>query len=117
MKQKLKRIVALRYEKRLNQREFAEAINLPPVTLSGYELGRREIRTENLLKIADYFDVSVEYLVEKTDCRQSIRSFDDLFVETGDRTVKKAEFYDMLNKLSPEDRAAIHHMVNVMLKK
>ena len=116
MKQELRRIVALRQEKSLNQREFAEVVNISPVTLSGYELGHREIRTENLLNIAEYFDVSVEYLVGKTDCRQSIRSFDDVFVEVGGRSVKKAEFYDMLNQLLPEDRAAIYHMVSVMLK-
>lgn len=69
------------------------------------------------MKIAKYFDVSAEYLIGETDCRQSIRSFEDVFLKLDDKYIKNGEIYDMLSKLSPADRAAIHHMLSVMLKK
>ncbi|MCL1883100.1 MAG: helix-turn-helix domain-containing protein [Defluviitaleaceae bacterium] len=118
MKHELKkRIIALRCEKRLNQTEFADEISLSRTTLSCYEQGRREIRTDTLLKIAEYFDVSVEYLIGKTDCRLSVRSHNDVFLELDNECTTNGEIYENLSKLSLENRAIIKKMIDVMLKK
>ena len=117
MKLAFKRIVDLRLERGLTQKEFAEAVGLPPVTISNYELGKREIRTANLIKIAEYFGVSVEHLLGKTDCRLPISTFEESFFEADGNHVTRGDFCDMLSKLSSEDRAAIHHMTKAMLKK
>ena len=115
MKRAFSRIATLRREKDLKQGEFAGAINLSQVTLSNYELGRREIRTETLLKIADFFDVNVEYLIEKTDYRQSVRLFSDVFLVTDKGHIENGAFYEKLGKLSPENRAVINHLVDMMI--
>lgn len=36
-------------------------------TISCYETGEREADYNTLIKIADYFDVSIDYLLERTD--------------------------------------------------
>ena len=53
----------------MSQKELAEKLNISQRTLSHYETGKRDIPTEMLIKVADYFDVSVDYLLERTDKR------------------------------------------------
>lgn len=38
-------------------------------TISRYETGEREADYEMLIKIADYFNVSIDYLLERTENR------------------------------------------------
>lgn len=53
----------LRLARGLTQQELAKQLGLSPVTISGYELGLREPSIEMLERIADYFGVSVDYLL------------------------------------------------------
>ncbi len=53
----------------MSQKELAEKLNISQRTLSHYETGKRDIPTEMLIKVADYFNVSVDYLLERTDKR------------------------------------------------
>ncbi len=45
----------------------AKKIGIPQQTLSRYLLCQREIGLENLCKIADYFDESLDYLTDRRD--------------------------------------------------
>ena len=45
----------------------AKEIGIPQQTLSRHILCQREIGIENLCKIADYFDVSVDYLIGRKE--------------------------------------------------
>lgn len=108
------RIVKLRIERGLNQTELAKALNIPAGTLSNYEHGKREIRSDTLLKIADFFDVNVEYLVGKTSYRQSLRSFEDALFETEYGHVTRGEFYAELEKIPPEKLAALNQLLNIV---
>ncbi len=53
-------------EKGITQREFAAEINVAPSTIGNYVNYHREPDYATLIKIADYFDVSVDYLVGHT---------------------------------------------------
>ena len=53
----------LRIEKGLSQDALAEILNIDRTTLAGYETGRREPCLMMLCTIADYFNVSVDYLL------------------------------------------------------
>ena len=117
MKISPKRLVALRLEKGLKQGELADQIKLSRTTLSNYEQGRREIRTATLLKIAEYFNVNVEYLIERTNYRQSVHSFSDVFIETERERIENGEFYELLKELSPENRIALYRLTSEMLFK
>lgn len=57
----------LRLQHGLTQQELAERLGLSPVTISGYENGHREPSIEILERIADYFEVSVDYLLGRED--------------------------------------------------
>ena len=57
---------ALREDRDLRQRELAAVLNVSQNTYSQYENGVIELTAENLLKLADYYDVSVDYLLGRT---------------------------------------------------
>ncbi len=67
---KINRLRDLRTEKGLTQYEIADYLNLKRTTYANYESGTREPDYETLLKISDFFDVSIDYLLEKTDIRK-----------------------------------------------
>lgn len=63
----LRRLKNLREDSDISQKELAEKLNISQRTLSHYELGTRDIPTELLIKAADFFNCSVDYLLERTD--------------------------------------------------
>lgn len=58
-----KRLHKLRKEKGLTQQQLGEIVGVGKVTISRYERHGREADYETLVKLAQYFDVSVDYLL------------------------------------------------------
>lgn len=58
------RLRELRLATGMQQQEAAKKLNIPGSTYAGYERGEREPRINVLIKLADYFHVSVDYLIE-----------------------------------------------------
>lgn len=61
------RLKQLREQKNISQQKLAIALAMNQNTISRYETGEREADYSTLIKIADYFDVSIDYLLERTD--------------------------------------------------
>lgn len=61
------RLKEIRKAKGLSQLRLATDLNTTQNTISRYETGEREPGIAELIKIADYFNVSVDYLLERTD--------------------------------------------------
>ena len=66
------RIRALRESKAYQQTDFAKKIDVTNVTLSRYETGERKPDYNTLQKIADYFEVSIDYLLGRTNIAKPI---------------------------------------------
>lgn len=64
-----KKLKKLRLEKKINQSELGEIISVSPSTIGMYERDQRFPDKDILIKIADYFEVSVDYLLGRTDER------------------------------------------------
>ena len=60
-------IKELRKLRGVTQAELCTAIKIAQPTLSGYEKGLHEPDTETLLKLADFFNVTVDYLLGRED--------------------------------------------------
>ncbi|APS41288.1 hypothetical protein FOL01_0429 [Weissella jogaejeotgali] len=58
------RLKELRKAKGLQPQEAAKKLGIKQQTYQRYELGTREPRIDVLIKLADYYDVSVDYLIE-----------------------------------------------------
>lgn len=61
------RLKELRKEKGISQLKLALDLNTNQNTISRYETGEREPGIAELIKIADYFNVSVDYLLKRTE--------------------------------------------------
>lgn len=64
------RVRMLRKEKNIKQAELGKAVELSPNAISDIERGYRLTTMEKLVAIADYFNVSIDYLVGRTDKRE-----------------------------------------------
>ena len=61
------RLRELRKARRITQLKLALDLCMSQNTISRYETGEREPGLKELVQIADYFDVSTDYLLERTD--------------------------------------------------
>lgn len=61
------RFSALRKGAKLNQSQMAEILGITQAAISKIEKGERAASIEVLCTLADYFDVSLDYLVGRTD--------------------------------------------------
>ncbi len=68
----MNRLRELRIEKGRKQKEIAAEIGMSMQALSNYENGLREPDFATLNKLAEYFDVSVDYLLGRTDERGTV---------------------------------------------
>ena len=74
-----RRIRDLREDADLTQRAVGEAINVPQRTYAYYESGQRMIPPRVLIALADFYRVSIDYLLERTDDRQRHTEWDIMF--------------------------------------
>lgn len=65
------RLVKLRKELSLTQEEFAQKIGYTRTAISAWEIGRNEPSNADTVKIADFFGVSTDFLLGKTDVRNN----------------------------------------------
>lgn len=63
----MERLVELRKARRLTQKQVAEGTHITEVAVQNYESGRRKPSYDILIALADYFDVSLDYLVGRSD--------------------------------------------------
>lgn len=64
------RLKELRKERGISQLKLALDLSVNQNTISRYENGEREAGYDMLIKIADYFNVSIDYLLERTDNKE-----------------------------------------------
>lgn len=71
--EKFDRILDLREDADLTQEKVGSAINIPQRTYAYYESGQRMIPPHVLCALADFYHVSVDYILGRTDNRRPYR--------------------------------------------
>ncbi len=66
------RLRELRKKRKITQQKLALDLNMSQNTISRYETGEREAGYAELILLADYFNVSVDYLLGRTDNPQRL---------------------------------------------
>ncbi len=92
------RLRTLRTERKLNQSKCAEIFNISSSAVGSYERNEREPDYEHLVLFADFYKVSIDYLLCRTDERLTVNDYvkqknyelDDI-LDTHDITVKGYE--------------------------
>jgi len=61
------RLVELRKSSNITQQQLSNALNISRATIGMYEIGKRDPEIDTLIKLADYFNVTLDFLVCRTD--------------------------------------------------
>ena len=67
---KFQRIQDLRTDADMSQKQLSEMLHISQRSYSHYETGSRNIPVEMLIRLANYYDISVDYLVGRTDKKE-----------------------------------------------
>lgn len=90
------RLKTLREEKGLSQAAFAKDFGVAQSTVGNWEAGTREPNFDTVQKLADYFDVSVDYLLCRTN--------ESKITDTTDDTIDVQEkLQELLSQLETKD--------------
>ena len=111
----------LREQAGFNMREVARQLNIPYTTYVGYEKGDREPNSETLIKIAEFYDTTVDYILGVPRSYKAIHenscSKTDIFKQIqenyGPSTKEAISIYIQLDT---EDKAEIRGEMKQMLK-
>lgn len=93
------RLTDLREEKGIRQKELATLINVSPSTVSNYENDVHYPDVAILCQLADYFNVSTDYLLARTDYRHNPNTL----TRRLSKTYTVAEFINTTLELSQKD--------------
>ena len=67
---KFQRIQDLRTDADMSQKQLSEILHIIQRSYSHYETGSRNIPVEMLIRLANYYDIRVDYLVGRTDKKE-----------------------------------------------
>lgn len=90
------RLIKLRKELNLTQEELAQKIGYTRTAISAWEIGRNEPSNADTIKLAEYFGVSTDFLLGKSDIRNPGKQIDDVLNEAMIGMSK--EEYEALNE-------------------
>lgn len=104
------RLKTLRTSKKMTQTELGDILNVTKSSISGYENGTRFPDQESLVKIAEYFNVTTDYLLGKNQTPEWAN--DDQVIELDKILKSKAGMaYGPEGEISDEDREAIDDLI------
>ena len=121
------RLKALRAESGLSQAEFAKSVGCTKSSINMYERGEREPGLEKLEAFADFFNVDMDFLLGKCECRkkaawlrstQSEKHDTPSLIEPHDvyhMDDLAVEIMEIILKLSPEQRTIVYDFACAML--
>ena len=71
---RFQRIQDLRTDADLSQKQISEILHISQRSYSHYETGSRNIPIEMLIRLANYYNTSIDYLVGRTDNKKLYQS-------------------------------------------
>ena len=110
------RLKELRSEKGLLKKEMADILDIHESTYGKYELGHREPDIKTIATLADFFNVTMDYLLGKSEDSRPPES-----IELSNKLKEEMKgiefaFADGFSELDDEDRAELIRMKNRMLE-
>ena len=108
----MNRLKELRIEKGLLQSDIAKIINKSERTVGFYESGERDMNTETLAKLSDFFNVTIDYLLGKSDIRNPDKETQEFYFAyhkemnglTDEEIADALRFYKEMKKRVKKDK-------------
>lgn len=104
----LKNLKALRSEKKISQKQLADAVAVSQQSINKYENHSVEPDIKTLIMLADYFNVSVDYLIGHSDIRHKYEE-----VRPFDLNKSESDFIECFRALTPEQQSSIKSVMNI----
>ena len=104
----MNRIKELRNEKGITQADLAKILKISDRAVGYYENGDREPDYTTLLKIAEYFDVSIDYLLGRVDVRKEATS--------APNDKEFANFYESYKDLDDSDKEILKATLDAFVR-
>ena len=118
------RIRELRKQKGITMKQLGASLGLAESTISQYETGHREPDIKTLTKLAEYFGVTVDYLLGNTESSLIFRPSHAASIAFDEKKIMEAAgidlsdvdiaFYGDYSELSEDDQKVIRDMVKLM---
>lgn len=97
----------LREEVNISQKSLADAIGVSQQSINKYENHNIEPDIETLIRISDYFNTSVDYLVGHTDIRRKVE-----VVHSYELNERESKLLDGYRKLNPRQKQSVDLVVD-----
>lgn len=105
----MRRIKQLRSETGLNGEDFGKIFGVSKVTIHRWEIGTNFPNQDLMLKLCDYFNVSLDYLMGRTDQRRAVEN-----ITADDFTIA---FSNLQSELSEDDKQVILSLAQTLAEK
>lgn len=102
----------LRQEKKISQQKLADALGLSQQSINHYENHKIEPDIGTLIKLADFFDTSIDYIVGHTEI---VRRIEPTAAYHLNET--EADLITRFRSLSPKQRACVSQVIETLLDK
>lgn len=101
------RLIKLRENRQLKQTEVAKLLNIGAVTYNRYEKGEREPDHNMLIRLATFFNVSVDYLLGINDIPNIAKKYSNEKNNSNELNTDEQELIQLYRELPPEGKITI----------
>ena len=106
------RIKELREEYKITQKQLSEILGVTRTAVSKWEAGENGPNSEILVKLADYFNVSTDYLLGLTETKNA-----PVKLDKDERSEVDKLVWDVISKLTDEQKQLVLALANQLPKK
>lgn len=103
-----RRIRDLREDNDKTQKEIADYLGTSYQYYAVYEKGGAEISFERAIALANYYNVSLDYIAERTNSKKGL--------SIGELTKNEQSLLDAISKLNEDEKKKVSHLLKILLK-
>lgn len=108
----LKNLKKLRTEAGISQKQLADVVSVSQQSINKYENHNIEPDIDTMMRMADYFHTSVDYLIGHSEIRRKIE-----YVHSYDLNEKEADLIDQYRNLTCKQQDSIHMLLELFNEK
>ena len=105
-------IKILRGEHKMSQQRLADALGISQQSVNKYENQNVQPDIDILMRMADFFDTSIDYIVGHTEVRRKIESTEAHYLNTDE-----AKLISRYRILDIDERECLHMLIDTFIRK
>ncbi len=106
------RVKELREARHLSQKSLSESTNISQQQISKIECGDSCLTRDNIIVLADFFEVSTDYLLGRSNCRKTIEQA----IEMLNRFLKYDDFVQIYAMLGEKGQRLLRYIADMLIE-